>query len=113
MTSKVEVKGEYVTLVVVHQPYVTKTVYKYIDTDEGKKKIKEEREVRGKTFYPRHTCRIDSISSVDDYITSKSCISKNRCVIFDRFSGRDFIVNHSRSQIEELLVNKSHKKIGY
>ena len=111
--SKIIVEHDYITFTVVHTVFKKKTKNaKVIDENGIESIIPVEYEVKDKTLYLKHTCKMDSISSIDQHVNDKNQIVKNKCVIFDRMSGRDYLVNNSLEEVKQVLLNR-YKKIGY
>lgn len=60
------------------------------------------------------TCmRIDGITKVDQYITSKNTISKTRSLIYDRYTNKYYTVDHPKDKILAALKTKPTNKIGF
>jgi hypothetical protein len=55
---------------------------------------------------------MNSITAVEEYYGSNNKPAKRRCIIYDRYTGKDFPVAHSMSDIIELFNVKSNK-VGY
>ena len=68
-----------------------------------------------KELRTRKWIKKDAIVSVDDYVTSKHEISKNRSIIFDKYSNKFYATNHSTEEVIECLNQKTFNKpkIGF
>lgn len=85
-----------ILLDVVHSIYKSKTVYQKM---EGGDLYPEKKEILLKQIKVKKWFRKECISSVEQYVTSKNKIAKNRSVIFDKFSGRFYATYHSPEDI--------------
>ena len=111
--SKIVVENEYVTFTILHTLVKQKTKNtKAQDEDGNIVVVPITYEVKGKTLYLTRICRIDAISSIDNYINDNNRIIKTKCVIFDRFSGRDYLVNNSIEEVKNAIFFRN-KKIGF
>ena len=63
-------------------------------------------------MYLQHVSLINGISSIDNYLNDRNQIVKTKCVAFDRFNGRDYLVNNSPEELKEALLTKT-PKIGF
>lgn len=64
-----------------------------------------------KELIVRKWIKKDAISSYGETLTTKNTIAKSRCIIFDKYSSRDYIVKHSVDELREVLNGGNH--IGY
>lgn len=104
-------KHDTIQVQVVHSVYKTRIVYQRLEDGEL---YHEKKEIVAKQIKVKKWFRKECISSVEQYVTSKNKIAKNRSVIFDKFSGRFYATFHSP---EDILYNISSsstsKPIGY
>jgi len=111
--TKIYVEKDLVTFTIIHIPLKTKKVKKKQKDENGVSKIYyEELEVKCKPMYLQHVSLITGISSIDNYINDRNQIVKTKCVAFDRFNGRDYLVNNSPQELKEALLTKT-PKIGF
>lgn len=105
MTSAIE-------LTIVHDVYKTKTVY--VKMPEGDE-FPETKQVFVKQMLVKKWFIKEAIVSIEQYVTKRHSIGKSRSVIFDRFSGRSYIVLHSPQDILHMMTQDSHPKtpIGF
>jgi hypothetical protein len=106
--SNINVDGNGYMLNVIQRIYKTKR-YK-VKTEEGEEEYEQHKfvkEVRVKRWFLK-----DSITAVEEYYGSNNKPAKRRCIIYDRYTGKDFPVAHSMSDIIELFNVKSNK-VGY
>lgn len=53
------------------------------------------------------------VTSVDEYLTTKNTIAKNRAIIYDSNANKFFAVNHPMKDIVNRLNPVAHNKIGF
>ena len=99
-----------IALNVVHSVYKTKTIYQKMD---GGDLYPEKKEVLIKQIKVKKWFKKDSISSVEEYVTSKNKVSKNRSVVFDKFSGRFYATFHSPQEILQAMSHPYTHPIGF
>lgn len=115
MTKKtpVIVENDYITFTIIHIPTLIKKVKKKVKNEEGKAEIViQEFEYKGKPLYLEHTSLVGAMSSIDPYINDRNQVVKSKCIVYDRFSGRDYLVNNSPAEMRINIVGKI-KKIGF
>lgn len=111
--SKIIIENDYVTFTILHTLVKQKTKNTKVKDEEGNDVIiPVTYEVKGKTLYLTHICRIDAVSSISNHISDTNRIIKTKCVIFDRFSGRDYLVNNSIEEVKNAILYRN-KKIGF
>ena len=102
---------ESIQLDVVHSIYKSKTVYQKM---EGGDLYPEKKEVLIKQIKVKKWFRKECISSIEQYVTSKNKIAKNRSVIFDKFSGRFYATYHSPEDIiKQISATTTTQPIGF
>lgn len=102
---------ETIQLNVVHSVYKEKIVN---TTLPGGEIYPERKSVLVKQIRVRKWFRKDSITSVEEAVTSKNTRAKKRSVIFDKYSARFYEVYHTPGEIfEQLNSQKSINPIGY
>lgn len=94
---------------IVHQVFKMKTVYEKLESGE---EYPEEKEVLVKELRISKWFQHDSITSIEDYVTEKNKVAKNRSIIFDRYSGKFYITWHSIDEVVSML-NKPKQPIGF
>lgn len=103
-------KYDTIELEIVHSVYKTKVVYQKL---EGGELYPEKKEVLAKQIKVKKWFKKECISSIEQYVTSKHKIAKNRSVIFDKFSGRFYATFHSPQEILHNISSSPSKPIGY
>lgn len=100
-----------VALDVVHSVYKTKTIYQKM---EGGELFPEQKVVLVKQIKVKKWFKKESISSVEEYVTSKNKISKKRSVVFDKYSGRFYQTYHSpQDVIRAISAQPMNNSIGF
>lgn len=104
-------KGEGIELLMITPVYKSKI--KEVNVDGVKTAV--EQQVLAKELRTKKWIRKDAITSVENYLTSRSTVSKTRSVIFDKYSGKYFATAHSTDNIIEVLthVDSYSPKIGF
>lgn len=97
-----------ICLSVVHSVTRKKVVYKKLS---GGDEYPEETEVIIKEIPVKKWFKKDGITSVEEYITSKNTIAKNRSVVFDKFTSRFYATFHSPDQVLNCIYPAN--PIGY
>jgi len=111
--TKILVEKDLITFTIIHIPIKIKKVKRKQKDEEGVSHIYfEEIEVKCKPMYLPHMSLVAGISSVDSYINDRNQLVKSKCVAFDRFNGRDYLVNNSPEELKEALLTKT-SKIGF
>ena len=111
--TKIFVEKDIITFTIIHIPIKIKKVKrKEKDEDGVSHVIFENLEVKGKPMYLPHLSLVTGISSVDSYINDRNQLVKSKCVAFDRFNGRDYLVNNSPEELKEALLTRT-SKIGF
>jgi hypothetical protein len=111
--SKIIVDNDYVTLTILHTLVHQKTKNTKVKDEDGNIVVVPiSYEVKGRTLYLSYTCRIDGISSISNHINDRNRIVTTKCIIFDRFSGRDYLVNNSIEEVKQAILFRNNK-IGF
>ena len=111
--TKIIVEKDLISFTIIHIPIKIKKVKRKQKDEEGVSHVfYEEQEIKGKPMYLPHMSLINGISSVDSYINDRNQLVKSKCVAFDRFNGRDYLVNNSPEELREALLTKT-SKIGF
>ena len=97
-----------IELLVIHPVYKTQTVYEKHGEDE----FPEEKQILVKEIRIRKWFHKEAITSVEEYVSAKNRVIRNRTMVYDRFSSRFYITLHS---IEEVLerIDKPKQTIGF
>lgn len=104
--SKIKTEGNYIQVKIINQLVKTKLVK---NSDPA-----EYEEVIFKELFTKKWFRRDGITTIEEYITTKKTIAKTRSTIFDTFTGRLYVVNHTIEEVEEAVILKPiTNKIGY
>lgn len=107
----IEVRGENIRLDVVHPVYKTKVEYEKMPDGELYPNQKEKlvKEIRVKKWF-----RKEALVSVEEYVTKKNTIAKNRCIVFDKYSSRFYAVQHNPEDVINHLTIPFYKnQIGF
>jgi len=111
--TKIYIENDYISFTIVHVTVKKKTKNTIAVDENGEKMtIPVEYEVKGKTLYLNYTCRIDAISAISSHINDRNQVVKSKCIIFDRYSGRDYLVNNSMDEVKSAVI-RQNKKMGY
>lgn len=96
MPKKISSVQDSVCLSIVHSVTKQKTVYQKLSGGED---YPEQKEVLIKQLHVRKWFRKEGITSVEEYVTAKNTIAKNRSIVFDKYSGRFYATYHSASDV--------------
>lgn len=96
---KVKSDQNRIELSVVHSVYETKK--KKVKTREGVEVVPVEKLT--KQLYVRKWFVKEAITSVEEYVTTNNRISRNRCIIFDKYSGRFYATFHGADEVMKHL----------
>jgi hypothetical protein len=100
-----------VMLEVVHSVYKKKVEY---ETMPGGDVYPQQKEVLHKQIKVKKWFKKEAISSVEEYVTSKNTIAKNRCIVFDKYSGRFYATfHHMRDVVNKLEPQPYKNQIGF
>lgn len=102
-----------VALNVVHSVYKTKIIYQKM---EGGELFPEQKEVLVKQIKVKKWFKKECISSIEEYVNSKNKISKKRCVVFDKYSGRFYATFHSPQEVMKAISSQpplTNNPIGF
>jgi hypothetical protein len=81
--------------------------------DEKGKPIKALDEVWEKDLQLKTVFLKDSLTIRGETLTRKNTKAKNRCVIYDRSSGKFFTIAHSLKELDEALADPSPTSVGF
>jgi len=90
---------------------ITKVKYSIIETENGP--IRMEEEIFLKEITHRKVFKIDGIKSYGEYITTRNTIAKQRCTIYDSYTGREYLVRHNYKEIKEIVSPSKRALCGY
>lgn len=111
--TKIFTEKDLIFFTIVHIPIKIKKIKRMQKDDDGVSHLYiDEQEIKCKPMYLPHMSLINGISSVDSYINDRNQLVKSKCVAFDRFNGRDYLVNNSPDELKEALLTKT-SKIGF
>jgi hypothetical protein len=100
-----------VMLEVVHSVYKKKVKYEVMPEGDL---FPQEKEVLHKQIRVKKWFKKEAISSVEEYVTSKNTIAKNRCIVFDKYSGRFYATFHQLHEVVNKLEPQPYKnQIGF
>lgn len=88
-------------LTIIHDVYKTKTVYTKLP---GGDEYPEQKQVLVKQMKVKKWFLKEAIVSIEQYVTKRHSIGKSRSVIFDKFSGRSYIVLHTPQHILHMIT---------
>lgn len=102
---------ESIRLDVVHSVYKTKLEYEQMPEGElfpSKKEVLQ-KQIRVKKWFKK-----EGITSVEEYVTSRNTISKSRCIVFDKYSGRFYATFHNAEEVMKIIETQPYKnQIGF
>lgn len=105
---------DHIQVALIHPIYKT---YKIKAIDELGNTHIEEKEKLVKQIQVRKWFKKDAIVSVEEYVTTRNKIAKDRSVIYDRYSGRFYATFHNPKELWDTLNTKnkivSENHIGF
>lgn len=101
---------ETIELKVVHSIYKEKVVTTKL---AGGEEYPEKINVLVKQIGVTKWFRKDAITSVEEVVTAKNTLAKNRSIIFDKYSGRFYETYHSPREVLEQINARSVNPIGF
>jgi hypothetical protein len=99
-----------VELMLIHPVYKTKTFHR--TTNDGTLE-KYDKQVIIRELCVHRWFKREAIIGVQEYITSKNTIAKNRCLVLDKYSNQFFAVFHSVQEVRDAIKIKPKNKIGF
>ena len=111
MPKKIDNLYDSICLSIVHTVTKQKTVYQKIGEDE----FPESKEVQIKQIHVRKWFKKDGITSVEEYVTSKNTVAKNRSIVFDKYSSRFYATFHAPGEVMTSIhqPNIPNQQIGF
>ena len=109
MPMKIQNVQDNICLSIVHSVTKQKTVYQKLSGGED---YPEQKEVLVKQLHVRKWFRKDGITSVEQYVTAKNKIARNRSIVFDKYSGRFYATFHSTDDVM-LNITSAVNPIGF
>lgn len=107
----IETTAEIVCLYVVHSIYKNKVEYEQMPEGEL---FPVKKEVFQKQIRVRKWFKKEAIISVEEHVTVKNTIAKNRSVVFDKYSARFYVTYHKPEDILNHIDVQSYKNpIGF
>lgn len=107
----IETTDESVRLEVVHSVYKSKVKYEKM---EGGELFPERKEVLHKQIRVKKWFKKEAITSVEEYVTNKNTIARNRCVVFDKYSGKFYAAFHNVNEVMRCIEIQPYKnQIGF
>ena len=95
------------------QLYIVTPLYKNLPNCPSQGDINvAPQQVFDKNISVRKWMNKDAITSVDEYINDNNTISKTKSIIYDKYSAKFFITNHSVDDVMD-NISRSVKKIGF
>lgn len=88
--------AESIQLDVVHSVYKDKVEYQKLAEGEI---YPTKREVLQKQMRVKKWFKKEAISSVEEYVTTKHTIAKNRCIVYDKYSARFYATYHNAEDV--------------
>lgn len=110
MPKKIRSVQDNVCLSIVHSVTKQKTVYQKLSGGES---FPEQKEVLIKQLHVNKWFKKDGITSVEEYVTAKNTIAKNRSIVFDKYSGRFYATYHSASDVMNSITGPNANQIGF
>lgn len=105
---KVKSDQNRIELSVVHSVYETKN--KKVKTPQGIEVIPEEKMT--KQLHVRKWFVKEGITSVEEYVTADHRVSRNRSIVFDKYSGRFYATFHGADEVMKHLSPKG-PEVGF
>ncbi len=107
MKFKLPSTDEDVQVSLIHSIYKTQT--KTIINDTGEK-IELERDTLVKEIRVKKWFKKEAIVSIEEYVTTKHTVAKQRSIIFDKYSNKHYATHHN---IEDLwsIINRKHNSV--
>jgi hypothetical protein len=100
-----------VCLEIVHSVYKQKVEYEQMPEGDlfPQKKEVLKKQIRVKKWFKK-----ECISSVEEYVTNKNTIAKNRSIVFDKYSQRFYATYHNPEEILRNIQPEPYKnQIGF
>jgi len=100
-----------VRLEVVHSVYKSKVEYEHMPEGElfPVKKEVFQKQIRVKKWFKK-----EAITSVEEYVTIKNTIAKNRSIVFDKYSQKFYATFHHPEDVIKNIEPQSYKnQIGF
>lgn len=110
MPKKIRSVQDNVCLSIVHSVTKQKTVYQKLSGGES---FPEQKEVLIKQLHVNKWFKKDGITSVEEYVTAKNTIAKNRSIVFDKYSGRFYATYHSANDVMTSITGPNVNQIGF
>ena len=82
-----------------------------VETEQGTMYM--EKEIFQKEIIQKRVFKIEGIKSYGEYITTRNTIAKQRCTIFDSYTGREYLVRHNYKEIKEIVSPSKRSHLGY
>jgi hypothetical protein len=103
--------GDSVRLEVVHSVYKTKVHYEKM---EGGDLFPAQKDILVKQIKVKKWFKKEAITSVEEYVTVKNTIAKNRSIVFDKYSGKFYATFHGAQEVINTIEPQSYKnQIGF
>lgn len=103
--------GDSVQLDCVHCVY--KNIVSYEQLPEGEA-YPVKKEVFKKNIKVKKWFKKEAITSVEEYVTMKNTIAKNRCIVFDKYSQKFYATFHNVDDVIKSIEPQSYKnQIGF
>lgn len=99
-----------VELLLIHPIYKTKKFHRRLENGETQH---YEKQVVIKELRVHRWFRREGIVGVQDYVTSKNTIAKNRCLVQDKYSNQFFAVFHSVDEVRKAIKIKPTQIQGF
>lgn len=107
----IETTHDLVKLDIVHSVYKNKVVYEKMPEGDL---FPNKKEILHKQIRVRKWFKKEAITSVEDYVTTRNQVSKNRSVVFDKYSGRFYATFHSADDVMRHIQPQPYKnQIGF
>jgi hypothetical protein len=92
----IETNGDTIMLEIVHSVYKNKIQYEKLADGEL---YPQKTEVLQKQMRVKKWFKKECITSVEEYVTSKNTIAKNRSIVFDKYSSRFYVTYHKPEEV--------------
>jgi hypothetical protein len=107
----IRITSDSIQLEVVHSVYKERVEYERLPEGESYPVKKEvlQKQIRVKKWFKK-----EAITSVEEYVTVKNTIAKNRSIVFDKYSGKFYATFHHPEEVIKNIEPQSYKnQIGF
>ena len=106
----IQTKGDSLRLEVVHSVYKDKVTYEQMPEGDI---FPIKKEVLHKQIRVRKWFKKEAITSVEEYVTVRNTIARNRCVVYDKYSAKFYATYHNAEEVIRNLESSYKNQIGF